>query len=200
MVMLVPAQAPDQGIKLSIEPHVTVVSSSDHEYQANMQAESAPPGGFFFLNATIPKGYSFGLPSPGKTVIKYTWFNKMNKSKVIIYIISNNTANETVDVRFSTDSGHTYRTKRGLLMTNMVIGTTSLKFTKPTSGTPGYLNLSLGGIAGPILSHEMVKVELSKGTLTSPRVAGKYTWLLEAKNSPAGTPFTASDVVEVKKK
>jgi hypothetical protein len=206
LAMTVPAQAPaqsqapDQGIRINIEPHVTRISSSDQEYQATMQAKSAPPGGFFFINVTIPKGYKFTLPSAGKTVLKYTWFNKTNDSKVIIYIISNNTATKTVDVRFSTDSGRTYRTKTVLPIANMVIGATSLKFTQPTFGAPGYLNLSLGGTAGPILDHEKVKVELVKGTLTSPSVAGKYTWLLEAKNSPTGTPFTASDVVEVRKK
>ncbi len=200
IVILMPAQAPDQGIQLSLEPHVTFAGSSHQEYIAHMHAKSAPPGGFFFLNATIPKGYTFTLPSSGKTVIKYTWINKMNDSKVIIYVISNNTATKTVDVRFSTDSGRTFRTTTGLPITNMVIGATSLKFTEPNSGTTGYLNLSLGGTAGPILSHEMVKVTLADGTLTSPSIAGDYTWFLEAKNSPTGIPFTASDVVVVKKK
>jgi hypothetical protein len=198
LMTAMPAQAPDQGIKLNIEPHVTFVSSSDHEYQANMHAKSAPPGGFFFINATIPTGYTFSLPLPGETIIKYTWFNKTNVSKVIIYVISNNTT--TVDVRFSTDSGRTFRTKTGLTITNMVIDATSLKFTAPTSGTPGYLNLSLGGTAGPILSNEMVKIELAKSRLTSPSSAGDYIWSLEARNSAGGIPFTASDVVVVKKK
>ena len=89
MVMSIPAQASAQGIKLNIVPHDTVVNSSNDEYDATMNAESAPPGGFFFLNLTIPKGYMFSLPPHGKTVLKYTWFNKTNDSKVIVIIISN---------------------------------------------------------------------------------------------------------------
>ncbi len=200
MVMLMPVQASDQGIKLNIAPHDTFVSSSNHEYHATMDAKSAPPGGFFFINLTIPKGYNFVFPQSGKTIAKYTWFNKNNDSKVIVIIISNNTVTETVDIRFSLDSGRSYITKRGLNITNMVIGTTSLKFTKPTSINPGYLNLSFGGKPGPILSHEKTTVEVAKGVLKSPSIAGKYTWLLEAKNSSTGTAFTASDVVVVKKK
>ncbi|MCZ7395517.1 MAG: hypothetical protein ABOK23_13425 [Candidatus Methanoperedens sp.] len=200
IVMSIPAQAPGQGIKLNIDPHDTFVNSSKDEYHATMNTESAPHGGFFFLNLTIPKGYNFTLPQSGKTIAKYTWFKMMNDPKVIVIIISNNTVIETVDIRFSTDSGRTYRTKRGLPITNMVIGTTSLKFTKPSSISAGYLNLSLGGIPGPILSHEKATVDVAKGTLKNPSIAGKYTWLLEAKNSPTGTAFTASDVVVVRKK
>ncbi|MCZ7361004.1 MAG: hypothetical protein O8C55_13110 [Candidatus Methanoperedens sp.] len=164
-----------------------------------MEVKSAPAGGFFFLNVIIPAGYIFNLPPSGETIAKYTWYDKAGHSKVIIYIISNNTIAETVDVRFSTDSGRSYITKRGLPITNMVIGTTSLKFTKPTFNKVGYLNLSLGGTAGPILRHEIAKVELAKGTITNPNVAGIYTWMIEAKNSPYGTAFIASDVVKVKK-
>ncbi len=202
-VMLTPVQAPPQApgqvIKLNIDPDNTSVNSAPG-YNAAMDSKNAPPGGFFFLNLTIPKGYTFTLPSKGVQVASYTWFNTTNLSKVIIYIISNNTVTETVDVRFSTDSGHTFRTKRDLPIANMVIGGTSLKFTKPTSISNGYINLSLGGFAGPILSHETAEVILANGTLKNPSTAGKYTWLIEAKNSPGGPAAIDSDTIHIRLK
>lgn len=192
MAMSMPAQAPGQDILLNIVPIGFPKVDSTPGYFANMVTLKAPSGGFFFLNLTIPKGYTFTLPSSGKQVASYTWSNK-----IIIYIISNNTVTETVDVRFSTDSGRTYRTKSGLPIANMVIGATSLKFTKPTSISNGYLNLSLGGVAGPILRNNIVKVGLAQGTLKNPSLPGKYTWLLEAKNSPLGPAAIGSDSVRI---
>jgi hypothetical protein len=214
MVMSALAQAPNQddrpniephdnpshsshNIILNIDPHETKVNSSP-EYQATMEAKSAPSGGFFFLNLKIPKGYKFTFPSKGERVAQYTWFNKTNHSKVIVDIIANNTITKTVDVRFSTNSGHTFIKRRGLPITNMVIGTVSLKFTEPSSSNVGYLNLSLGGTAGPILGHEKVIVDLAKGTLKNPGIAGEYTWFIVARNNTVS--FTASDVVKVKSK
>jgi hypothetical protein len=204
MAISMPAQAPGQDpgkhVFLNIVPIGVNKVNSTPGYFANMVTVSAPAGGFFFLNLTIPKGYTFTLPSSGKQVASYTWFNRTNVSKVIIYIISNNTVNETVDVRFSTDSGHTFRTKRDLPIANMVIGGTSLKFTKPTSISNGYINLSLGGFAGPILSRETAEVILAKDMLKNPSTPGKYTWLLEAKNSPGGSAAIDSDTIHIRLK
>ncbi len=208
MVIPVPAEAPGQdaklgmyhgdtnhNIKLKVVPEDTRVDSAP-EYHVVMEAKSAPKGGFYFLNVTIPKGYTFSMPPSGKQFAKYTWFNHKNESRVIVYIISNTT--NTVDVRYSINSGRTFTTQRGLPVTNIVIGTASLKFIAPAKGSAGYIDISLGGTAGPILEHELVEVELAKGTLTSPCVQGDYTWMLEAKNSPGSTAFTATAVMKVK--
>ncbi len=207
MVLPAPAVAPGQdaksgmyhgdtnhNIKLKIVPEDTKINSVS-EYHVVIEAKSAPKGGFYFLNVTIPKGYTFSMPPSGKQIAKYTWFNHKNESRVIVYIISNTT--DTVDVRFSINSGRTFITQRGLPLTNIVIGTASLKFIA-TKGNVNYFNISLGGTAGPILEHELVEIELAKDTLTSPGVQGDYTWMLEAKNSPGSAAFTATAIMKVK--
>ncbi len=207
MVIPVPAEAPGQdakpgmyhgntahNIKLKIEPEDIGVNSAP-EYHAIIEVKSTPKGGFFFLNLTIPEGYTFIMPPSGKQFARYTWFNHKDNSMVIVYIISNTT--DTVDVRFSTNSGRTFIMRRGLPVTNIVIGDASLKFTMPKGNNVGYVNISLGGTAGPIVEHEHAEVELAKGTLMSPGVRDG-TWSIEAENAPGGTAFTATDVVKVR--
>lgn len=205
MAMLTPTQADhyDRYIKIDIKPHNTIANSTDDAYIATMYPENAPPGGFFFLNVTIPKGYELILPAKGNIIGTYTMFNKTTwpkRAQVIIKIISNDSIAKTVDVNYSTDYGFTYSMSRNQPIDNMVIGATTLKLTEPSASSPGYLNISLGGAAGPILKKNEVTVKMSKGTLRNPNPAKttKYTWYIEAKN-PISEPYTGHDDVIIVK-
>ena len=199
MVMLTSAQADTntqayQKIIIYINPTLGMAGSTNDAYTATMIPLTVPSGGFFFLNSTIPAGYNFILPAKGKLIGTYSVFNQTKRAnQIIIKIFSNKTSPpETVDVEFSTNYGVAFQTKKNLPLENIVIGATSLKLTRPTSSTPGYLNLSLGGTAGPIMKNQIVIVNMAKGTLKNPGNSGIYTWKLDARNSPAGPAFTGS--------
>jgi hypothetical protein len=188
---------PAQAMNLSMSPPLSVVSFT-YAYSATMDPQTVPPGGFFLLNATIPAGYKFTFPAAGETIANYTMFNNTaNSNQVIINITSNDSIAETVDVRYSTNYGLTYSTSTNQSINNIVIGVSTLKITKPGPSTPGYLNWSLGGTAGPILVQDKVTLKLPEQVLWNPADPGNYTWYVEAKNNPAGTAYTASDVVVV---
>ncbi|VVB84823.1 Uncharacterised protein [uncultured archaeon] len=198
VMMVLPAMAEEIGIKISIKPSSTIANSTDDAYSATMDPKSVPGGGFYFLKVTIPAGYEYILPASGKTVGTYTMFNKTaHSNQVIIKIISNDTTAETVDVKYSTDYGVTYSIIKNQSIYNMVFGASTLKLTEPTPTTPGYLNISLGGNAGPILEQNEVTLIMAEGTLRNPADPGKYTWYLEAKSSPTGTPYTGHDDVRI---
>lgn len=188
---------PAYALQVSIMPSHTIANNTN-VITATMDPGSVPAGGYFFLNVTIPAGYNFALPVAVSTVSNYTMINKTSGAEqVIINIISNNPVAETVDVRFSTDYGATFSTSTNQPISNIVIGTSTLKLTKPTSTNPGFINISLGGTAGPILVNDKVIVKLAKDVLRNPSAPGKYTWSLEAKNNPFSTSDIASAVVTV---
>ncbi|MGB8217115.1 MAG: PGF-pre-PGF domain-containing protein [Candidatus Methanoperedens sp.] len=196
LVMLSPAYA----ITTTIKPYDVINGTNTDAYTATLDPTGGPLGGFFFLNITIPAGYILNLPPSGQTVGSYTMLNTTNgTNKVIINITSNTNSNDYfVNVRYSTDYGLTYSTSNNQNISNISIGASSLKITKPTSSSPGYINLSLGGAAGPISStNNRITLTLANGTLTNPSTVGTYTWNLAAKNSPTGTPYNSSNDVHV---
>ncbi len=196
-ILVMAISTPAQAMKISISPSQSLVNST-YAFSATMEPQSVPSGGFFFLNATIPAGYNFTFPATGKTIVNYTMFNNTaHSNQVIINITSNDSTVETVDVRYSTNYGLTYSTSTNQPINNIVIGVSTLKITKPGPSTPGYLNWSLGGTAGPILVQDKVIITLAEQVLWNPAHPGKYTWYLEAKNNPADTAYTAFDVVDV---
>jgi len=196
IVMLTPAYA-DDGISISVKPVVSKVLSSDVAYTGTLNVMNAPHGGFYFLRATIPGRYEFVMPPSGSLVGTYTMFDQKGLPQIIIKITSNNTMAETVDVTYSTDGGKAYNTKKGLPITDIVIGASSLKLTKPKPNKDGSLDLFLGGTAGPVNRKNKVIVEMARGALKNPNKEGDYTWSLVAKNNPRGKEYTASVVVKI---
>jgi hypothetical protein len=194
---------PAQAIITTLNPTDSIVSSSNDTYTATLDPTGGPTGGFFFLNITIPAGYTLVLPASGNTVGNYTMLNKTSgTNKVIINIISatNDPNGYLVNVNYSTDYGAHYGSSNNQNISNMAIDFSGLKITKPTASTAGYMNISLDGRSGPIdPTNNTVTITLAKGTLKNPSTPGAYTWYLEAKNSPTGTAYTSSNVVNITK-
>ncbi len=198
LMMALPALADKEDIKVIITPSVAIADSTSNSYRAFFIPTHVPPGGFFFLDATIPAGYEFILPPAGNEVATYIMSDHIVHKEVIVTIISNNTIKKTVDVKFSVDGGKTFNIIKDQPIDNIVIGASTLKLTEPTSTTPGYLSISLDGKSGPISKQSTVTLKMAKGTLKNPTKPGKYTWSLVAKNSPTGTPFTGHSDVRIR--
>ncbi len=197
LMLALPALAAKEDIKVIVTPSVAIADSTFDSYRAIFISTHVPPGGFFFLDATIPAGYEFIFPKAGNEIVTYTDTDRVTHKEIIVTIISNNPTKKTVDVKFSVDGGKTFNIIKDQPIDNIVIGASTLKLTEPTSTTPGNLDISLGGTSGPISKNSMVKLEMAKGTLKNPAKPGKYTFSLVAKNSPTGTPFTGNSDVRI---
>ncbi len=198
LMMTLPAFADKEELKIIITPSAAMAGSTSDTYRAFFITTHVPPGGFFFLDATIPAGYEFIFPPAGNEIVTYSMSDHKADKEIIVTIISDNPTTKTVDVKFSVDGGKTFDIVQDQPIDNIVIGGSTLKLTEPTSTTPGFLNVSLGGTAGPISKNSVVKLKMAKGTLKNPNIQGKYIWSLVARNSPASTPFTGEDVVRIK--
>ncbi|MGB8216013.1 MAG: PGF-pre-PGF domain-containing protein [Candidatus Methanoperedens sp.] len=179
ILSIIPTEA--YAVKITIKPDNSIISSMDDSYSAKLEPTYGEPD-FFFLNLTIPAGYKLNLPLAGAMIGNYTMYDSIaGKNKVIINITSRNPDTGLVNIVYSTDYGLTYRSSNNQNIENMTIGASNLKIINSTDNTPGYLNLTLGGTAGPIRSdRNKVNIILNIGTLRNPTTAGTYTWKVVA--------------------
>jgi len=199
-ILILVMSAPAYAISTTIEPTESIVNRFV-AYSVTLDPAGGPPGGFYFLNITVPAGYTLFMPASGHAFGTYTMLNITSGTNKVIIIITSNTNDPngySVNVTYSTDYGATYSNSDNQNMSNMLIGATTLNMTKPTASTPGYVNITLGGTGGPIdPATNNVTVTLASGTLKNPDTPGLYTWYIETKNSPTDIGNTSSNVVRI---
>jgi hypothetical protein len=147
---------------------------------------------YYSFQVIIPKRYTVLFPSKGK-IGTYTMTDSQGHDKVEIIILSNDSNRDLVDVKYTTNDGHSWRTVTGQNINDMRIGSTTLQLIKPKSNKDGSLTIALGSI-GPISRGNIVKFEMEKNTLRNPIIKGTYTWYV---NAWAGS-IKSSDHVDVK--
>jgi len=155
---------------------------------------NSTPCDIWFVNVTIPKGYTAMDPVECDCSVNLTLQNESTGEIISKSMAFKNETGHWVEVTHTAYDGawsFVANCSEGNVTNICMEYTACLRLTMPTASANGSMNISLGAL-GPLTSGDNMTLEFASDCIKNPGTSGRYTWLVTTAD-PCG--YSESGVV-----